>query len=232
MPRRVRHSTTADRIRRAAGPFLREGWSLGAGLSSSGWRGFRRRIVLLPQNAPSVAADGSSFRGRPVAKSALTGLKYWNVTGLSGFLSAGQRPCTLLVGRASSVIASGYMTDAGAANTDDHRIRILSAGTGYQYFLGAANKTTNSGVNTTVQAVAGWSDGTSVWVKQGTAAALSAASANSLAANVTHLTLGSANSTTAVTSDGSWAEQLIWSQYPGDVRLAACIAHAKLRFNF
>lgn len=232
MHRRVRYSGGGDRLRRIAGPFLREGWILGAGLSSAGWRGLRRRIVLSPQNSPAVAADGSNFRGRPVAKTALTGLKYWNVTGLSGFLQSGQRPCTLLVVRVPTVIASGYLTDAGAANTDDHRIRVLSAGTGYQYFLGAANKATNNGVDTTVQAVAAWSDGSSIWIKQGTAAAVSAASANALAASVAHLTLGSANSTTAVTADGSFAAQLIWSQYPGDARLAACIAQCKLLFGF
>lgn len=133
-----------------------EYWHSELGCSPSAWVGRLQGLSLTGVGAPTVAVDGTNFRGRPVAQAAIGG-NHWRATGLPSILAASSRPWMAAAARyrTSATTQTGFGT-AGAA--EQQSCSLITAAN-FQAFMNAT--VVNDGaVNTTPHRFKWWWNGT------------------------------------------------------------------------
>lgn len=179
------------------------------------WTDYVGGRVLTGTGTPVVAADGSLFNGRAVAQTAAAG-NFWRNAALATVLATGTRPWAYTIGRFRSVAATVTLTSYGRpAGSHDLSIQnVAGAPTTYRgFFLGTIASSSPTPSDTSPHRFKGWLDGTNANLTVD-AANYTAASAASLAGNVTAVAVGANAADGTGPGDCSVAFHLLCSEKP------------------
>lgn len=206
-----------------------EYWHSGLQCDASNWVGQILGTVLPGVNTPLVAADGSFFKGRPVAQTTAAGSKNWRNGALGTLLASGTRPWAYVIGRFQAIAATVTLASYGRpAGSHDLSIQnVAGAPATYRaFFLGTIASSSPTASDTNPHRFKAWLDGTNANLTVD-ATNYTAASGASLGGNVTAVSVGiNAADGTSGQADCSVAFYLLCSAKPSAAEEAALDAWA------
>lgn len=192
------HRTRSHRWRRYNGyrpplpATVVEFWHSEISCSATAWVGQVGGRTLTGANTPTVAADGTFFRGRPVAQATATGTKNWRNASLGTVLASGTRPWAYVIGRFRSTAGTTTIASYGRpAGSHDLSIQNVSGAPAIvrAFFFGTAASSSPTANDTNPHRFKAWLDGTNANLTVDTTN-YTAATAASLAGNVPAVSVG------------------------------------------